>query len=1605
MKKIFTLLLIVLFSVCYIKNSSAQIVCPPCPTLFMLKDSINCNNVEVRKSATGAGYTNGTFIVRACTNSRVRYELSVDPNCFPVINYSLLSISGGSMVSFVGNQFVVQWGSGTSGTISILVSTPSGSGSFPCRDTMTLAFALTTSPLAAFTVSPQPACFNNPTNINFNSAGSLNAIGYFWKFGDGFTSTLANPTHPYALPGTYTVTLIVANSPLFNGNPICPTCIDSTQRTVVISNLPPPPITCVATVCAGTTETYCTPAAPCATYAWTVTGGTVPSGITNADCITVKWGTGVPQGTLSLVVTGCASSYCATGNTVTIPIIPTTGVITGNTLVCINTNEMYTLPAWPGTTYAWTLSGGGVFNPFNTNTNSVTINWLTTPGTYTLNCNYYDSALKCGGTASYTVLVRPTLTISGPSTVCEGTTSSLFASRPISIGVPSIWTVPAPNTFTGGPTNINVTWPTPGTYVINATNVTANTVCNTASYTVKVLAKPIISAIVGPDSICPGNPHIYKAVSNQTGLFNWSFSAGAITSLLGVNYDSVQVVWPLTGAYTITVSQTAIPSGCISNSFSKTVFKYPTPIVVGSTSVCADNIETYTITNIATGNFNWFVTPAQFGTIQSGQGTASLVIKWHGNNSPGSSNIVYLHFGVCGSDSIAITINEPTAATITPSGAICAGGLTLSTGATGIFTWAGPIGYIPPAPGAVPSISGINIPGNYTVTIANYNGTGCTVSTNYTVPAVGLPVASISATNVIFYCLPNLPNMNLVAVNAPGYSFIWTLIGTGVVGTGATLPINTLTLGGTYSYYCTVSLGTCTAVSNTITIIIGSCSGGGPGSCPGAITVTSITGCNPFTLAVGVTAPSGATLIGNPAIQHLEDNYIVNSYTTRNYSSIGFKQVRICVDINLPAGGGTCRVCKDTVVNVTAAANFTKIIGCKKVALFDASSVVSPATISSYSWSLGTMPGNFPVPPLVASYNNSTIASPVLTVNQSGSYIITQTIVVGLCVLTHLDTFTIVIPNAQFVVNNSCVGTPVIFNNNVAAPTNFWDFGDASTSYTSPTSHAYGTASTFLITHIVTLANGCKDTIVNPITIVASPTCVITYSTPLVFCNKDSVILKGCPGYTNYQWFKNGIAIPGAIGVNDTVKQTGNYHFTAISGSGCIVKSDTVSVTVNQSPNVAIIAIGSTCLGNAFSVQVPTCLGCTYIWEVDGIGVGTTHIYAGFAGTAPFTVGTHTIKVYVTNALGCTDTMSIVKTFYALPTVSISVVGPMPVCSNNLYTLNASTSAASPSWAWTIGNTGFVLNTTSSLVASANGNYNVQVTDGITGCKATATQQIMKSPELNLFPIGCDTLCDTSKVFLPLQSFNGILTGYNIDWYDFGAPLYLSPIYNGISLPLNTLAIGNHVLSVIVTSPNGCKDTSDVYNLLTKSCNVSLPLKEVILAAKQIGNFGLLNWSAKDEWNNNYFSLERSTNGTNFYAIGQVQSKGNNTGKQFYNFNDPTPLTDIVVYYRIKVVGQNGFTEYSNIVKLFPQKANNELMQILPNVINNNANVFIQSQKQQKVNLLIYSTDGKLVQQQNVNLNDGLNNITLNCSKLALGYYIVTVTTQNNKLTATVIKN
>jgi len=93
-----------------------------------------------------------------------------------------------------------------------------------------------------FCTNPPPNCISNISaaattaggnTFNFTSSHNFTPINYLWDFGDGSTSTAANPTHTYTQSGTFYVTLVATGSSLFGT--MCST-ISSTVVNVSVWN-------------------------------------------------------------------------------------------------------------------------------------------------------------------------------------------------------------------------------------------------------------------------------------------------------------------------------------------------------------------------------------------------------------------------------------------------------------------------------------------------------------------------------------------------------------------------------------------------------------------------------------------------------------------------------------------------------------------------------------------------------------------------------------------------------------------------------------------------------------------------------------------------------------------------------------------------------------------------------------------------------------------------------------------------------------------------------------------------------------------------------------------------------------------------------------------------------------------------------------------------------------------------------------------------------------------------------------------------------------------------------------------------------------------------
>jgi gliding motility-associated-like protein len=201
-------------------------------------------------------------------------------------------------------------------------------------------------PTVSFTVSDTSVCPGTPIVFTSTTLGGVpGAISYTWSFGDGYTSTLPNPTHAYSTPGYYNITLTATNSM---------GCVATLTLYSYIHVFNPPVPTFAAAVtyfcrlpAHAVFTSYVSGAAPY-TYSWRFGDGgtsTAPSPIHDYTA------TGTYP--VTLVVTdanGCSDSVTRSGYIVvvhnTAGFIPVTDACVGATVTFTDTSSAHSTANW-----------------------------------------------------------------------------------------------------------------------------------------------------------------------------------------------------------------------------------------------------------------------------------------------------------------------------------------------------------------------------------------------------------------------------------------------------------------------------------------------------------------------------------------------------------------------------------------------------------------------------------------------------------------------------------------------------------------------------------------------------------------------------------------------------------------------------------------------------------------------------------------------------------------------------------------------------------------------------------------------------------------------------------------------------------------------------------------------------------------------------------------------------------------------------------------------------------------------------------------------------------------------------------------------------------
>ncbi|SIO61506.1 PKD repeat-containing protein [Singulisphaera sp. GP187] len=418
----------------------------------------------------------------------------------------------------------------------------------------------------------QSVAFNDPAS-DPSPVDTAAGFTYTWNFGDGSPSItqkdLSTPSHMYAAPGTYTVTVTATDKDNATSAPstatvtiAAPPLVASTGGTYTGKEGSPTVLNATAT---GGTGTY--------TYAWDLTNnGTYATAGQNVSATFPDNGTYI----VGLRVTDSAGVVALSTATITVANVAPTATVggpyTGTAGQAVTLKGSATDPSSvdtaAGFTYTWSF-GDGTANVSGKNLTSPS-HVYAAAGTYTVLVTATDKDNATSSSVTTTITIAPPVapplvaSTNGTYTGNEGSAIALKATATGGTGTYTFaWDLDNNGTYETAGQNVSSTFQDNGTYIVGlrVTDSAGVVALSTATITVANVAPT--ATVGGPYTGTAGQAVTLKgsatdpsSVDTAAGFtYTWSFGDGT-ANVSGKNLTSPSHVYAAAGTYTVLVTAT-----------------------------------------------------------------------------------------------------------------------------------------------------------------------------------------------------------------------------------------------------------------------------------------------------------------------------------------------------------------------------------------------------------------------------------------------------------------------------------------------------------------------------------------------------------------------------------------------------------------------------------------------------------------------------------------------------------------------------------------------------------------------------------------------------------------------------------------------------------------------------------------------------------------------------------------------------------------------------------------------------------------------------------------------------------------------------------------
>lgn len=193
------------------------------------------------------------------------------------------------------------------------------------------------------------------------------------------------------------------------------------------------------------------------------------------------------------------------------------------------------------------------------------------------------------------------------------------------------------------------------------------------------------------------------------------------------------------------------------------------------------------------------------------------------------------------------------------------------------------------------------------------------------------------------------------------------------------------------------------------------------------------------------------------------------------------------------------------------------------------------------------------------------------------------------------------------------------------------------------------------------------------------------------------------------------------------------------------------------------------------------------------------------------------------------------------------------------------------------------------------------------------------------------------------------------------------------------------------------------YKFRENAVIVVLPVELTTFTAKSDKSEVRLYWETASEKDNDYFIVERSSDGITFQAIEKVKGAGNSQQVTAYIFSDNQPVNG-TSYYRLTMVDYNGRTSHSPIISVKREGLTEPRLLAYPNPTAGKLTLEVTISKADKLTILILDVTGKALQNSTINAIAGRNVINLNIEEMPGRMYLIVVKATGFQLVQRLIK-